>query len=93
MLVFILINTLDTPPDTVIIDEEYTGKDEIIRESLRKLFLNKLPKDWQGQIRFKQVGKLSPAHKLAWETHRTKKKPLSVKKISEEDVSRFLRNK
>src|SRR3990167_8480405 len=36
-LVFILLDSLDVFPNTIIIDEEYTGKDHIIEESLRKL--------------------------------------------------------
>ncbi len=91
VLVFLLLDRLETIPNTVIIDEEYTGKDKIIEEALRKLFVNKLRADWQGHIRFKQVGKLSPAHALAWKTHRAKKRPISVKKILEEEVLRFLR--
>ncbi len=91
ILVFILLDTLDTLPDKIIIDEEYTGKDEIIEESLKKLFVNKSQTNWQEHIQFKQVGKLSPAHKLAWKTHAARKRPISVKKISEEDILRFLK--
>lgn len=90
VLVFILLDTIDTLPDTIIIDEEYTGKDDIIGESLRKLLVGKSQTKWQGQIRFKQVGKLSPAHKLAWKVHRAKKKPDFVRKILENNVLKLL---
>ena len=90
VLVFIALDNLNTLPNTIIIDEEYTGKEAIIGESLRKLLADKSGKGWQGQIRFKQVGKSSPAHKLAWETHRAKKKPVNIKKISEENVLKLL---
>ena len=62
--VFILLDNLATLPDTIIVDEEYTGKEDIIEESLRKLLIDKSKRDWQGQIQFKQIGKLSSAHKL-----------------------------
>jgi len=81
---------MDAIPDTIVIDEEYTGKDHIIEESLRKLLVDKSRKRWQGQIRFRQVGKLSPAHKLAWKVHRAKKRPLDIKKILEDDVLKLL---
>lgn len=90
VLVFILLDNIDTIPDTIIIDEEYTGKEDIIEESLRKLLASKSRKRWQGQIRFKQVGKLSPAHKLAWRTHRAKTKPTYAKKILEDNVLKLL---
>lgn len=88
--VFILLDWLDTLPNTIIIDEEYTGKEDIIGESLKKLLVDKSRKKWEGQILFKQVGKLSPAHKLAWKVHRAKKRPLDVKKISEEAFLQLL---
>lgn len=90
VLVFILLDTLDSLPNTIIIDEEYTGKDRIIEESLTKLLVDRRRTKWQGQMWFKQVGKLSPAHKLAWKIHRTKKKPMFVKKILEDDVLQLL---
>ena len=90
VLVFILLDNSDTLPNTIIIDEEYTGKESIIGESLRKLLVVKSRTKWQGQIRFKQVGKLSPAHKLAWKVHRAKKRPIDVKKILEDDILQLL---
>lgn len=90
ILIFILLDSKDTMPNTIIIDEEYTGKEDIIGESLRKLLAGKSKVKWQGQIRFKQVGKLSPAHKLAWKVHRAKKKPDFVKKILEENLLKLL---
>ena len=73
-LVYILIS--QTKETVVWIDEEYTGKDKIIRETIEKLFRRngrrKIP-----DIRFKQVGKQSEAHHLAWATHRNKKRSLA----------------
>ena len=90
MLVFILVDNLATLPDTIIVDEEYTGKEDIIGESLRKLLVDKSRVKWQGQIRFKQIGKMSFAHKLAWKIHRAKKRPTDVKKILEDDILKLL---
>ncbi len=90
VLVFILVDNLATLPDTIIVDEEYTGKEDIIGESLRKLLVDKSRVKWQGQIRFKQIGKMSFAHKLAWKIHRAKKRPTDVKKILEDDILKLL---
>jgi len=90
VLIFVLLEDLDDLPGVLIIDEEYTGKNKIIEESLRKLLADKSRKRWQGQIRFKQVGKLSSAHKLAWKVHRAKKRPIDVKKILEDDILQLL---
>jgi len=90
VLVFMLLDNLGTPLNTIIIDEEYTGKDNIIGESLRKLLVDKSRTKWQGQIRFRQIGKLSSAHNLAWKTHRARKRPIDVKKILEDDVLQLL---
>lgn len=89
VLVFLLLDTLDAIPTIIVIDEEYTGKDKIIKETLRKLIDRKTRKRWEGYIRFKQVGKLSSAHKLAWTIHR-KKRFTGIKKIAEVDILRFL---
>jgi len=43
-LVFILLDSLDAFPNTIIIDEEYTGKEGIIEESLKKLLVDKFRK-------------------------------------------------
>ena len=43
------------------IDEEYTGKEEVIKEVLEKLLLRKLGSKWVGSIRFGRIGKESEA--------------------------------
>lgn len=82
VLVYILLQNLKSSPSVLIIDEEYTGKDSLIRETLFKL-LGEKNKD-SIQVRFKQVGKLSPAHKVAWKTYRTK--PRDTKRIKANEV-------
>lgn len=89
ILVFLLLMKLDTLPTRIVIDEEYTGKEKVIRELLKKLLAKQTKEKWQGQILFKQVGKLSPAHRLAWTLHK-RKKMLGVRKISVAEILRFL---
>lgn len=88
VLVFILLSELDELPGVIVIDEEYTGKERIIRETLDKLLHRKTKGKWKGDIRFKQIGKSSTAHSLAWRLHRQKKKTIE-KKVTQEDVLRW----
>jgi hypothetical protein len=88
VLVYILLKELGRLPSNIVIDEEYTNKESIIKETLTKLLQRKAKGKWQGRILFKQIGKHSAAHKLAWGVHR-KKRFVGVKKVTEEE---FLRN-
>lgn len=88
ILIFLALKQLKTFPNTLIIDEEYTGKDKIIKDSLLKLTLKIKPK-WNGEIRFKQVGKLSPSHKLAWSVH-NKTSKVKFLKTNEIEIMRYL---
>lgn len=91
ILVFILISKLKIIPPIIIIDEEYTGKDDIIRETLTKLILRKSPR-WFGQVKIKQIGKSSKAHDVAWSSHsKNKSRKYKVLKIVSEDVLKFLK--
>lgn len=68
ILIFFAIR--DKKLNCLVIDEEYTGKDAVIREKLEDLFKNndlKVP-----EIRFGLIGKLSPAHRLSWKIHKKK---------------------
>lgn len=88
VLVFILLADLKKLPDKVLIDEEYTGKDKIIKETIEKLLSKRTKERWKGYIRFGRIGKSSPAHKLAWRLHKIKKK-VQVRRIKEQDVLRW----
>ena len=68
ILIFLALKGLRTFPSILFIDEEYTGKDKIIRDLLLKL-IKKARAKWSGEIRFKLVGKQSASHKLAWGLH------------------------
>ncbi len=84
ILVFLAIRNKKI--DSLVIDEEYTGKDVIIREKLKELLKKenlKIP-----EIKFALIGKLSPAHRLAWAIHKKKAK-LLAKVIVERDILRL----
>ena len=88
VVVYLLIK--DLAKNTVILlDEEYTGKNTIIEEALSKLLQQRFHYKWIGSIRFQQIGKDSPAHKLAWSTHRTKRR-VGVRKLTVEDIISFM---
>lgn len=82
VLVFLLLCELKYLPSTIVIDEEYTGKDNVIREALEKLLNKKTGGKWKGKINFRRIGKSSPAHKLCWMIHRSKRFQ-KIKTISE----------
>ena len=75
---------------TFIIDEEYTGKNNIIEQALAKLLNLRFKDKWNGNIRFKLIGKLSPAHKLAWKWHRLKQKG-GLRRLKEEEILKWLK--
>jgi len=59
----------------VIIDQEYIGQERIIKAHLMNL-MNRHGYDLPAQnVGFRRIGKRSPAHKLALETLRGKRKP------------------
>lgn len=83
VLVFTLLQRLSPSPTVVIIDEEYTGKEDIIEETLTKLLKRsgkRLP-----VIRFSRIGRHSNAHQAAWKVHRQKGRSRGFK-IAETDI-------
>lgn len=88
ILIYLLIDSLDEQFN-IIIDEEYTGKDGVIKETLEKLLLKRFKNKWQGIIRFSQIGRHSQAHILAWKTHRQKSR-VGIKRITEEEIMKLL---
>jgi hypothetical protein len=73
ILIYLLILKLKKLPDKIIIDEEYSGKEKLIENTIRKL-LNRKSIKWDGNILFKQIGKEAIAHDVAWATHSKNKK-------------------
>ncbi|OGC92369.1 hypothetical protein A3D85_00295 [Candidatus Amesbacteria bacterium RIFCSPHIGHO2_02_FULL_47_9] len=67
------------------IDEEYTGKNKFIEQALIKM----LGARWEGEVRFRLIGKESPAHKLAWEVHRSDLKKRGVRKLKLEEIMKY----
>lgn len=88
IVTFIVLIELKPFPDVIIVDEEYTGKDTIIKETLLKLILQNVNKNWKGSIRFKQVGKQSPAHRVAW-LHHKQKRTKNSKIITARDILNY----
>ena len=87
--VYLLVRNL-SKYSVLEIDEEYSGYEELIRKSLKKLLDNKFEGQWEDSIRFVRIGKVSPAHLLCWSVHRMKRRPESYKKIAFEDIVKFL---
>lgn len=68
LLVFLLLKEGEL--HSVLIDEEYSKKDDFIAEALRSFFEKKAVSC--PQIRFGRIGKRSNAHALALKAHRTR---------------------
>lgn len=88
ILVFILLEPFLPQLDQVLIDWEYPGHEFQIKSRLLQLS-KKFKKQLKSeQIGFKQIGKKSKAHELAWTRFR-KKAPVN-KVVSFEEIERYL---
>lgn len=85
--VFLLIKDLQNGV-VLEIDEEYTGKERVITSVLEKLLQRRWKNKWCGEIRFRRIGKGSPAHDLAWTAHRSPRK-YNLRKLSLEEILKF----
>jgi len=91
IVIFLLMSDLDA--DVVLrIDEEYTGKEEVIKEVLEKLLKRKWGDKWEGSVRFGRIGKGSEAHKLCWSVHREKNRQ-RVRSLKAEEIFKLLETK
>jgi hypothetical protein len=68
---------------SVTIDTEYEGKEGEIKGLLLRFIRSWVPAFPSEAITFRQIGKKSPAHRLAWETHRAEWKPNRVVTLEE----------
>lgn len=84
-LIFVLLRKHKL--DRIYIDEEYTGKEKQIESFLLDLY--KKGAKLGPNIRFTNIGKLSPAHRLAWLTHKHKGK--NSLRVKFEEIIRFLK--
>lgn len=88
VLIFILIKDYLRKLDRVIIDPEYPGHEDLIRNLLLQL-VQKVNRKFERQtITFKQIGKRSEAHKKAYATFRGKQKPNRI--ITAKDVLKII---
>lgn len=87
VVLFVLI--ADYNVDVLKVDEEYTGKNEILEETLKKLFLRSRLKRIPD-VRFVRIGKLAAAHKLAWRVHRSKGRLPETKRVSEKEILKYV---
>jgi len=59
----------------IVIDTEYIGRESDIKGMLLELIRCIEPDYPAERITFRRIGKRSPAHNLAWETYRGKRRP------------------
>ena len=72
----------------IVIDTEYTGRESDIKGMLLELIRCIEPGYLAERITFRRIGKRSPAHNLAWETHRGKRRPDHT--VTEEELLNLL---
>ncbi len=65
---------------SITIDTEYEGREGEIKGLLLRFVSKRLVNE---AITFRQIGKKSPAHRVAWETHRGKRRPNKVVRLEE----------
>jgi len=68
---------------SLTIDTEYEGKEGEIKGLLLRFIHRWVPEFPKGAITFQRIGKRSPAHRLAWETHRGERQPDRVVTLEE----------
>jgi len=76
ILVFLLIKSEVKEIDAIIIDEEYPGKNSLIKNFLLQEIRKIKPDFDRGNIIFQKIGKKSRAHFLAYGIAVGKKKPI-----------------
>ena len=75
VLIFLLIKDYLHKLDRIIIDPEYPGYEELLRNLIFELIQATDDNFEKNQITFKRVGKQSSVHDLAWHVFRRLKKP------------------
>lgn len=86
VLVYLLIR--NEKFTSVLIDEEYTGKEEIIERVITRCWRSsrKIP-----LVQFGLVGRLAPVHIFVWKIHRAKGRDLRGRKITAKEILRLLK--
>lgn len=82
-LIFLSVKYSVKESDTIVIDEEFSGKEGEIRAFLLALLRRGIPKFPKENIQFSRIGKGSPAHKLASSVFQGKQKPTKTVTVSE----------
>ena len=86
---FILLKGKIRKHDFIIIDIEYTGHSRTIKEQLINLLSGVGTEIDPGSVSFQRIGKKSPAHSLAYLTHRGDVKANQIIKF--EGIMKYLR--
>lgn len=90
VVIFILLQEFKQRPTAVDIDEEYSGKSDMIEETILKLYSQlheRVP-----VMRFIRIGKHANAHRVAWKTHRQKRVSNS-KVVPEKEILKLWQQK
>lgn len=88
ILLYLLIKDDSSKIQSMVVDIEYTGKENLIKTFLKRVLIKSNNKFNISNISFRQVGRKSRCHKIAIEVYRKKRKP--SKEISLEEVMKYV---
>ena len=74
ILIFLLIKNHLKKVEEIVIDEEYPGKSALIKDLLLREIRKIRPRFLKENISFRQIGKKSKAHNIAYNTFKKKRK-------------------
>ena len=74
ILIFLLIKNHLKKVEEIVIDEEYPGKSALIKDLLLREIRKIRPRFPKENISFRQIGKKSKAHNIAYNTFKKKRK-------------------
>lgn len=83
LMIFSLIKDHLKSIDTLVIDTEYPGQESLIKNYLLSEVRKQYPSFSSRDIVFKQIGKSSPAHDLAYKTFKGLKNPDRILRVDD----------
>lgn len=88
ILLYLLIKDDLGKIQSVVVDIEYTGKENLIKTFLKRILIKSNNKFETSSISFRQVGRKSRCHKMAIEVYRRRRK--ASKEISLGEVMKYV---
>lgn len=89
VLIFILVKDYLEQVDSIVVDTEYPGKEALIKDFILQLIWKyKDPSFNKNKLWFKQIGKRSRAHKVAYATFKESRR--CTESVGLKDIAKYL---